>query len=376
MFNKIKLLITFLIKLKINFSLKKKKLLIFDKTGSIDFLNLLSNEEFFILNSRLNDINIIYLSRKILYSLFRNFFKIKFKLNYLIAVIKEINPEIVMTRIDNSYEFSFLANYFKDKIKFIAVQNASRGDIINNSDKENEHIFLTNYVCFSQFDIDVIKSKNIKVKKYFIGGSLRNSNFQFQKNKNNTNKKFKSYDICFVSKQDIQKVVENEKGRKEVLINLIENISKYIKKYNKSIIIACKTNYNKNEEAIYKEFFSGLKFKIQWQNQKYLGSYESIHSSKIVIGLESTLLREALLTEAKILLCDYKKRSKFNYPFSNISFLDNLSYNSLEKRLNLLFDIDLNEYYSQFDKSKNYYMANVDTNHFLKNLINNKKQLI
>lgn len=370
------MLITFLIKLKINFSLKKKRLLIFDKTSSIDFLNLLSNEEFFILNSRLKDINTIYLSRKILHSIFRNFFKIKFKLNYLIAVIKEINPEIVLTRIDNSYEFSFLANYFKDKIKFIAVQNASRGDIIENSNKGSEHISLTNYVCFSQFDIDALKSKNIKVKKYFIGGSLRHSNFQILKNKNNTDKKLKNYDICFVSKQDFKQVVKDDIDRKQVLINLIKNISKYIKKYNKNIIIACKVRYNKYEETIYKEFFSGLKFKIQWQNQKYLESYEPIHSSKIIIGLQSTLLREAFLSEAKTLCCDYKKRASFYYPFSNISLLDNLSYNSLEKRLNLLFDIDLNEYYSQLDKQKNYYMANVDTNHFLKNLINNKKQLI
>lgn len=370
------MLVTFLIKLKINFSLRKKKILIYDKTSSIDFFNLLSNEEVFILSSRPKDMKTIYLSRKILYSLLWNFFKIKFKLNYLIAIIKEINPEIVLTKIDNSYEFSFLANHFKGKIKFIAVQNATRGDIIENRNKANEHISLTNYVCFSQFDIDAIKSKNIKVKKYFIGGSLRHSNFQILKSKNNSDKKLINYDLCFVSKQDFQKVIEHEKSRKLVLINLIKNISKYVKKYNKSIIVACKLGYNKYEENIYKEFFSGSKFKIQWQNKEYRGSYEPIHSSKVIIGLQSTLLREAFLTEAKTLCCDYKKRASFYYPFSNISLLDNLSYNSLEKRLNLLFDISLNEYYDQLNKQKNYYMANVDTNHLLKNLINNKNQLI
>ena len=325
------------------------------------------------MNSRLDDINTIYLSRKILYSFLKNFFKIKIKLNYFIAIIEEINPEIVITRIDNSYEFSYLTNYFNNKIKFIAVQNATRGDLIENKNKKNKYISLSNYVCLSQFDIDAIKSKSINVKKYFVGGSLRHSNYQFLKDKKNVDKKIKNFDICFVSKQDfVQKV---EKDRKLVLINLMKNFARYIKKYDKNILLACKKSYNKTEENIYEEIFSGLNFKIQWKENKLFKSYEAINDSKIVTGIHSTLLREAFLCESKVLCCDYKKRASFYGPFSNISLLHDLSFNGLEKRLNLLFDIDLSEYYRQLDKQKNYYMANVDTNQLLKNLINNKKQL-
>ena len=106
----------------------------------------------------------------------------------------------------------------------------------------------------------------------------------------------------------------------------------------------------------------------------YSKSYEAINNSELIIGLSSTILREAYSYKSKILCCG-SKRNKYWDPFWDFNYLSDFSYDNLEKKLNLLFKINLDEYYKKLDKKKDYYMSEVDTNNFLKNLIINKSQL-
>ena len=64
--------------------------------------------------------------------------------SYLISIIYIINPKVVITYIDNSLKFSELALRFKKinkRIKFIAVQNGSRYEIL-----ENQFLFKNNII--------------------------------------------------------------------------------------------------------------------------------------------------------------------------------------------------------------------------------------
>ena len=63
----------------------------------------------------------------------RNIFSRSMQLNYFIALINQIDPKFVITTIDNSITFSKLTKYFENKIKFIAIQNATRGDFYEKS---------------------------------------------------------------------------------------------------------------------------------------------------------------------------------------------------------------------------------------------------
>ena len=59
------------------------------------------------------------------------------KQNYIAALIKEIDPKVVITNIDNSADFYITCKILnKTKIKFIAVQNGNRFDIIHGSKKK------------------------------------------------------------------------------------------------------------------------------------------------------------------------------------------------------------------------------------------------
>ena len=94
--------------------------------NSYELSKVLKRKDYFILSSRKTiKLKIFYLTKNILIFLIKHFLKEELK-HYMIAVIKEINPKIVITNIDNSVEFSLLAKYFHPKIKFIAVQGANR----------------------------------------------------------------------------------------------------------------------------------------------------------------------------------------------------------------------------------------------------------
>ena len=159
-----------LLRFNVFFFFKKKKYVIFDNTSVDEFSNLFSDQDVYLfLTIDLIILENLSFEKKILFFLTKNFFKYKLKLNYFIAVINEINPEIVISIIDNSPEFWKLANHFETQIKFIGVQNSTRGDLIENEDAWDKETFFTNYVCFSEFDIKAVNSlKKIKVKKFLL----------------------------------------------------------------------------------------------------------------------------------------------------------------------------------------------------------------
>lgn len=81
---------------------------------------------------------------KVLLNYFFIFKDRNFHTIYLYTLIKEINPKIVITSIDNSFKFSDLAKLFNEKIKFVAIQNANRWDYAINNYKFNQKLIKVN----------------------------------------------------------------------------------------------------------------------------------------------------------------------------------------------------------------------------------------
>ena len=282
----------------------------------------------------------------------------------MMAVIKEINPKIVITNIDNSVEFSFLAKYFYKKIKFIAVQGANRNDIYDNEGNLNQYLFIPNFLCYSIFDKALFKKKKIKVGKFIISGSLKNS---FYKNKyNQTNKK--KFDICYISKNFLKNTFKHDS------VKNLEYLAKYALKHKKKVIIQSKVKKNLNELNVYKRIFKGSKIVVEWRSNSKHSSYKSIDKSSIVLGAPTTLLREAYYFNKKVLCCDSARAANIKgYPFKGENYLKDFNYIDFEKRLNNLFKSSFKEYLSKLGKPKNFFMGDINTVALIKNLI--KKEL-
>lgn len=344
------------------FSVEKKKIVIFDCANSEILSEILPNDETYVISARVNLIKKLLINFTTLQFIIKNFFSRSIQLNYYISLILQLQPKLVITTIDNSVNFSILTKYFEDKIKFIAIQNGTRGEFYENNNNLNKNFYFTNYFGFSNFELELMKEKNITVKNFFPVGSLTNSYFQkfIQKDNFNNNK---LYEICFVSKRifDNGKIVSTKAASDSFM--LLKFLSRYVKKYNKSIIIQTKSKeFNSVENDYLEKLFLGAKFKISWMdNLIKFNSYKNISSSNLVIGASSSLLREASVYPHTKILCFNTEVEEGRIPFKGLNFLSENNYEKFEERLNLILNLSYEEYLKKLQKKHDYLMQNTNT---------------
>ena len=177
MFTKISKIIKLIHNSKFSFSIPKKKVIFFDYEGFLRFKSsydyILEKGDYFVLKTRLNHINKIYISHTIVCNFLINLIIIKnFKISYLVSLILEINPKIVVTNIDNSIDFSLVARRLFKKIKFLAIQNAARYQFDEPFyDANIKKYFIPELACFGDYEKSLYKRHKIEVKKFFVIGS-------------------------------------------------------------------------------------------------------------------------------------------------------------------------------------------------------------
>ncbi len=169
---------------KFSFSIpKNREIIVFDDTSIEQLKPIIKNFNYFILETRFENLKNIYFTKKIICSTFQNI-KIGFFNSYLLSLIDQVNPQLILTFIDNSHKFSIFAKIKKDNYKFVAIQNGARYEhkIINLLKKkkinvELEKFFIPYFFCFGKNEIRDYKKNNQKVGKFDVVGSLRLSNF-------------------------------------------------------------------------------------------------------------------------------------------------------------------------------------------------------
>ena len=354
------------------FSVEKNKFVIFDCVNSKILSEILPKNQTYIISARINLIKKILINSNSLSFLIKNLFSRSIQLNYFINLILQIQPKVVFTTIDNSKNFSILTKYFEGKVKFVAIQNGTRGDIYENENNTNQTLYFQNYLGFSNFDLEIMKKRDIKIKNFYSVGSLKNSYFRkyIQKKTDNQNKNF---DICFVSKRIFENDQKVPGKAAEDNFTLLKLLAHYIKKYNKSIIIQSKSKkLNLVEKIFFDRLFTGTNYKIDLlDNELKFNSYKNISSSKIIVGAPSTLLREASVYSDTKILCFSTDNKDDKYPFVGLNLLRENSFEKFDERLNLLFALTYEEYAKKLQSKHNYLMENIDTIEYLREFIKN-----
>lgn len=376
-FTKIKRVISFylnlLLKSDIKFKLPEKKdFLIFDKENSEYLECLFSKENYFILKSRLEHIDEIYLNTKIIFFCIKNFFKRSLRLNYLIIITKLINPKVILTMIDNSTDFYIISNFFKKKdIKTFAIQNANR---MVDLPIVYENRFVHNYYIIGDYEKNIFKRKNETIINLESIGSLKAA-LAKTKFTQNTNLKKNFYDLCVICDPYF---FTNDKELINMDYNLIvENIYKvaeyalrYSKKFNKKVILSGKYQANsylkKAEELFYQNYIKDHNFKISFNNRKDFGNYKNLYESKIIVGYSSTMLREAFAFDKKVLCLDFANIQNIEFPSEGICLLKKKNYDLFEKRIELIEKLSYKDYLNQVHDLKSIYRLDLNTVNFLK----------
>ena len=363
--------ILFLVKYNFN-TPRKGEIIVFDDTSMEQLKPVIKNFNYFILETRFERLKKIYLTKKIIFSMLKNI-KIGIFNSYLLSIIDQVNPKLILTFIDNSHRFSIFANIKKNKYKFVAVQNGARYEhkIVNLLKKrkikvELKKFFIPHFFCFGKNEINDYKKNNQIVGKFDVVGSLRLSNFlNSQKNYKKTNSK-KTNDILLIS--DVYCWDANlEKLNfpiEEGLINLIRFTIRFSQKYKFKMKIAARSKLNNfiKEKKFYKKNLSKNEYEFLLKNIFFRSenhkTYKIMQKSKIVIGTMSTMLRENLSLSGKTLACNFTNTNIFDFPIKGLCFSKNMNYENFEKQLSKIYKISLKEYYNQLSENRYYVCKN------------------
>ena len=360
MFTKILKIIKLIYTSKFSFSIPKKKVIFFDYEGFLRFKSsydyILEKDDYFVLKTRLNHINKIYISCTLVCNFLKNLIIIKnLKISYLVSLILEINPKIVVTNIDNSTDFSLVARRLFKKIKFLAIQNAARYQFDEPFYDANikKKYFIPELACFGDYEKSLYKRHKIEVKNFFVIGSLTLSDYQKKKKKSFIDKK---YDVCLILEESTG-WNNLYSGFEESLGKIAQFTVKFCKEKKLNLIIAGKRQNEKllEKEKIFYSKYIDQDFKIL-PNSNY-SSYKAIENSEVTIGMMSTILREGMALNKKILSCNFTGCSAWDFPIKGICFLNDNNFEKFSIRLEKLLKLSINEYKQSLSFPTSYIMA-------------------
>tara|TARA_X000000950_G_scaffold289544_1_gene415312 strand:- start:16844 stop:18034 length:1191 start_codon:yes stop_codon:yes gene_type:complete len=386
-------IISFIFKVKKNFKAPSgHKILVFDKEASEDLKYSLKDKNFFLLISRPHQINEIYISFGVIINIIK-FYRGNIVTAYFCALIKIINPNLIITMIDNSLKYFELTRIFKDKITFLAIQNAARYDIpINNfllSKKKtkvnfSKKFYFDTLFCFGQHEVDHYKKNKININNFKDIGSLQLSNYLYHLKENKKKLPDKTFDFSLASEGHVGLDKEySESGLAKRWSQIVSFSIKFAKSRNKKFNYIFKREkklgrgFFENEIVFLNEFLEkeDLDFLFKnctFKNQAIFSSYDAIAKSKVLLGCTSSLLREKLALGGKILSCNFSGLDMFDFPIKKLCFLKNPSYKDFSESLENLIKMSDKFFFKNIDEDANLLIKNVqitDANNEVKNFI-------
>lgn len=379
---------------------KNYKLVIFDDESIDELKNVIQEFNYFIMQNRISHLNKVYVSYKLVKLFIKNY-KGNIMTAYLVSLLEIIKPKAVITFIDNSEKFSDVAKLLDKKIKFVAIQNAWRDELIMNNYlfknkftkiNLNKYFYIPNFLCFGQYDVDNFRKHKMKVKKFIKVGSLRLANaiHYIKKNKVELNKS--RYDVCFISDASPEEGHFKEIKKRDGS-SAEEDIAKgfaytaryaikFCMKHNKKLIFALKRKKNaqvlrKRELDFYKKNLTKSEFNFLIANStdnkiNTFPSYLAMFESPVIISSWSTMLLESLAVGKKIFACNLTNLNLFDFPITGICSIKNCDYEEFEKKLMYILSMSNKKYFLKLKKDKNYmtsYNKQISTIEILKNNI-------
>ena len=383
---KLKILITLIFNSKfILKDPKKSDIVIYDCQSTEVIEKVLPNDNYIIVSTRIKRIKTLYLSRRIIFFIILNFFKRTLKQNYLAALIEIISPKFVITQIDNSVDFYLTARIFKNRIKFIAVQNANRGDTVWSPIEKTKKIFIPEFLCFGGYDEHLYRKKKCNVGKFEIIGSLRTSICKEYVKSEKININPQRYDICLLGEPHPTVGPEADYPHVKNFTEAIGKVAEYThrlcdKKKLNLIFIGKRVQ---NEEAseleilFYQKYLKDYNFKIFQPSSRHdrtyeFSSYRNIMQSKLVIGHISTMLREAFAFDKKVLQCNFTEHPDVIFPCNGLCVLNNVSYDLFEQRVLEILSMKEAEYFNRLSVQRDFIMeSSINTADFVRRKLKN-----
>jgi surface carbohydrate biosynthesis protein len=348
---------------------KKFDIIIYDECNYHILKKIIpSKYSIFILEKRSSN---FYFNFLIFYLFFKNLIHIKIyfsniyytlkqiKYAYEKSIIDYINPLAVLSYIDNSQSYSWIAQNTKHS-KFISIQNGLRlsYEAINNQNYFAQHLF-----CYGKFEEKLFSRLKYKVNNFYPVGSLAASLYkssEFTKVK---------YDILIVScwrgnigfSKDVHDTMKAMKIMDQYLSNfLLKNKCKFaiITRSEKDSADWYMNEIGMTEEEYFRSIYGNDALIINTDFKKR-NIYSLMFSSNLIVTSLSTAALEAFGFGKKILYCNFHYNNKYHRDFHNSILYTGHSQNEKHffKRLSNLMSIPYATYLGKQKKIMNYYMT-------------------
>ncbi len=309
--------------------LPQKKYFVCGKNEELIISSIL-RENYFFLDDKNQNIYLYIFLKTILHFSFK-----KFLYRYYLNLIREVNPEIIISTVDTNTFFWELKNYFPSK-KLILIQNAKKtgspNDLFAKLKTQNfkkqkiDYIFLMNDPVKNEF-------KKYLDGKFIVHGSLINNHMK--------RNKVEQDNYIFISQiSDYGNQVFDEISKKkisEIFFLESKRILKYFSKYKPNTKISILPyNFDKRlfdfEKSLFKEISDELDLEIIFFNKnKKTDSYDLLDMHKCSIGITSTLLFENLARGNKTGFLNYLQSNKIDGYSISWPLKDSETFFSTEK---------------------------------------------
>lgn len=292
--------------------------------------------------------------------------KLPLRVSYDLAYITAVKPILVITLIDNNYNFHKLSTLYK--ASFFCIQNGFRSHNCALSFNEIPTLF-----SFGQRDIDLYKDHNVQLNDSYPVGSIRSSYFleEIAPKLEDT----PTYDICFISEylagmenDNFSVTEEGIKFLHEWLYVYCEYLQKYLKGKNIRLVIAGRQRIGDTagEVAFYRKYFDES-VTILPSNKEYLNSYRVSYRSSLVLSYCSSLGFEAMTWGKKALFFPHpeEKNLALDNPKSIFLKTEKGTYEEFESKMNQLLSMSTEAYLADTKEDMNYIIGNARPAHFV-----------
>ncbi len=291
--------------------------------------------------------------------------------SYLAVLLRRLQPAIVITFIDNSDLFYRVARINHTRMRFLAIQNAARYDVVELPTEKARHIFLPEFACFGEYEKDLYTSKGAQVGTFYPIGSLRESFFRrFWKSTLASGAQHSyEYDLCVVAEASPgwNKLYP---GSEDAIGRVASYAVRYAKEHGLRIVIAGKRDVSPDQvrahihqhdvELAWYEKYIGTGTPITPRVRDQFTTYGLISKSRLSLALMSTALREAANRGCKVLFCNFSKDPRWDFCVDGVWSLTKDSYEDFSERVSQLLAMPEQDYLAQSAKMSAYVMNNED----------------
>ena len=291
---------------------------------------------------------------------------------YFSALLRRLAPAIVVTYIDNSELFHEVARANHRRMRFLAIQNGARYDVVEMAPGAASRIFIPEFACFGEYEKNLYSGKGAQVGRFIPIGSLREAYFRrYWQQAAPVAAEPYDHDLCVVAEASPG---WNQKypGSEDAVGNIAKYAVRLARENGLKLVIAGKRDvspgqvrahiHQRDTEVNWYRKYTGDEVAITPRVRDQFTTYGLISRSRVSLASMSTALREAAGRGSRVLFCNFSRDLVWDFCVDGIWSLKEDTYKAFAERVMALLALSDEAWREKSAKMAAYVMNNDDSN--------------